>query len=132
MRGAEGGEGHKCDLALLRKLDLLIVVTLEDAVAVLDLGHVDKMKRALHSCLRDVRQSDHIEFALQAEVHEGAQLLLKGHCGSVSRADQPQVDEVHNAMSGDSPRLRLAVRPVAARERRAPYRHVASLPWSQA
>jgi hypothetical protein len=95
----KGGKRHQRDLALLGKVDHLVVLTVDDAVAVLDPGHVDELKRELHLGLIDVGEPYQIELAVLAHVLERRQLLLERYGGVVSSLNDPQVHEVQTLTS---------------------------------
>jgi len=63
------------------ELDHLVVLAVDDAVAVLDLGHVDELERTLHRRVIDVGEPDQVELALPAqrpdELRDGVEANLR-------------------------------------------------------
>jgi hypothetical protein len=93
-RRAEREERHVRDPALAGELDHLVVLSVDDAVAVLDRGHVDELERSLRRRPIDVRDPDQIELALLTHLLERGQLLLERYRGVGSGLDQTEIDEV--------------------------------------
>ena len=86
-------ERHKGDLVLLSEINQRVILAVDDAVAVLDLGNIDELERQSHMTLADVREPDQIDLACNAQVLECTQLLLERYEGAAPVADQVQVDE---------------------------------------
>ena len=94
MRGAERKERDIRDPALARKLDHLLVLAVDDAVAVLDLGYVDELERVPRRCGIDVGEPDQIELALPSHIRKREQLVLERYRAVGSGLDQAQIHEV--------------------------------------
>ena len=87
----------------------------DDAVAVLDPGHVDELERKLDLRLIDVGEPDQIELALVAHVLERRQLLLERYGGVVSGLNEAQAfDRLRRASQVSGRPLRVIAEAVVA------------------
>jgi hypothetical protein len=115
------------------ELDHLVVLAVDDAVAVLDLGDADQLERPLHDRLVDVREPNQVELALTAQLFELAQLIFRRDGLALFGVDQAQIDEVQ-ALRPQRLEVGLHTCPqlVGALCGQDRPRRVAPLPWSPA
>src|SRR5436305_14291901 len=86
-RRSEREERHEGDLPLAAELEDGLVLSVEDAVGILDLANLDVVKCPLSRLDPDVGEPDQVELALLAEVLEHPELLLQRHARAVTITD---------------------------------------------
>jgi hypothetical protein len=77
VRRAQRTERHEGDLALLAIRKQVVLLTIDDAVRVLDPGDVDELRAALQRRSIDIGEPDQIDLPLAAELVERAELILE-------------------------------------------------------